>query len=178
MRSARGARALDGTRWPGGPRWPYAAGAALLGGVLAGGAVLARARLLLVTVSGPSMAPAYRDGQRLLAVRTSPARLRTGNVVVFRGPGARPGDPLMVKRVAALPGEPVPESVRWATGTVAGDVVPPARLVVLGDTPEVSADSRSWGYVEAAAVVGVVVRALGDTAPPPPRASGDTAPPP
>jgi len=66
---------------------------------------------------------------------------------------------LMLKRVVAVPGDPVPPDVVAAVATLAGERVPPGRLVVIGDGA-VSQDSRHWGYLSARAVVGTVVRAL------------------
>ncbi|GAA0405416.1 hypothetical protein GCM10009530_66990 [Microbispora corallina] len=121
-------------------------------------AALARRLLVVVTVRGSSMAPAYRDGDRLLAARLPPVR---GRAVVFLPP---PGwaiappqvRPYLVKRVVAVGGDPVPEAARAAVG--AGRV-PPGRLVVFGDA-ESSADSRTWGLVPVSAVAGVVVGVL------------------
>jgi signal peptidase I len=114
----------------------------------------ARRLLIVVTVDGPSMEPTLRSGARLLVLRGR--RLRTGRIVVLR-----PRDGLLiVKRVAALAGDPVPESVLPAVGGQPGDLVPSGRLVVLGDAPAVSADSRNRGFAAAADVVGVMAGRL------------------
>jgi signal peptidase I len=127
-------------------------------------ALLAARRLLIsVTVVGESMTPTYRDGERLLIRRTG--RARVGQVVVLdnRVPGAPVGHAdrlcpeLLVKRLAALPGDRVPEQVLDAVGATPGERVPPGRIVVLGDAPT-STDSRSWGYLGANLLVGVAVR--------------------
>jgi signal peptidase I len=120
----------------------------------------------VVTVYGPSMEPALADGDHLLAGRCRFRRLQRGQLVVFREPGA-PGDHRpawltmaarerwVVKRVAAIPGDPVPDSVRPAVdGT---DVVPPRAIVVLGDAA-CSQDSRHWGFIPASAILGVARR--------------------
>jgi nickel-type superoxide dismutase maturation protease len=107
---------------------------------LPGGWVVAR-------VTGPSMSPTVRHGDRLLARRVrAGAPARRGDVVLARFP-ARP-DLLVVKRVArTVPGG------AW----------------VVGDNPLVTDDSRAYG---AAVVVGRVVLRLwprpGRLAPPPP----------
>lgn len=127
-----------------------------------------RRRFLVVSVSGPSMEPTYHDGDRLLAVRRPAASLRTGQVVVAdlltRLPGAadrsaaaavhQSGHRRVVKRIAAVAGEPVPP------GVDAAPTVPPGMLVLLGDNPRASVDSRQYGYVAAEQVIAVVLRRL------------------
>ncbi|MBD5784986.1 S26 family signal peptidase [Cellulosimicrobium terreum] len=137
-------------------------------GVLAVGvlAVVARRRLLVVSVSGASMGPAYGPGTRVLVVRGR--RARPGDVVVLDGALVAPvptdvpdeAGGLVVKRVAAGPGHPVPAEVLGVVGARSGDVVPPDSLVVLGDAPEASVDSRLWGFVPVDAVVGRVATVL------------------
>jgi phage repressor protein C with HTH and peptisase S24 domain len=92
-------------------------------------------RWVLVRVSGPSMSPTVRHGDRLLARRVDrPGAVATGDVVLARFP-ARP-DLLVVKRVRrAVPGG------HW----------------VEGDNPLVTDDSRSFGT---AVVVGRVLLRL------------------
>jgi nickel-type superoxide dismutase maturation protease len=89
----------------------------------------------LARVTGPSMSPTVRSGDRLLVRRVrSPGSVRPGDVVLARFP-ARP-DLLVVKRVRrAVPGG------HW----------------VEGDNPLVADDSRAFG---AAVVVGKVVARL------------------
>jgi nickel-type superoxide dismutase maturation protease len=89
----------------------------------------------LARVSGPSMSPTVRSGDRLLVRRVRPeASVRPGQVVLARFP-ARP-DLLVVKRVRrAVPGG------HW----------------VEGDNPLVADDSRAFGV---AVVVGRVVARL------------------
>lgn len=126
------------------------------------GALSLRRVLLVTTVDGTSMEPALRPGDRLLVRRTR--RVRAGQVVVFRPPsrpGARPGRVLLVKRAVAVPGDHVP--VAWEypdLGGVAGTVVPPGYLVVLGDNRATSWDSRHYGLVRREQVAGVMIRHL------------------
>ncbi len=89
----------------------------------------------LARVTGPSMSPTVRSGDRLLVRRTrSPGAVRAGDVVLARFP-SRP-DILVVKRVRrAVPGG------HW----------------VEGDNPFVGDDSRAYGT---AVVVGRVVARL------------------
>lgn len=124
-----------------------------------------RARLLVVTVRGMSMSPALAPGDRLLCRRIrSGAGLSPGQIVVVRPPSA-PGqhsNPLFVKRIAALAGEPLPDGVPDPTGT---GTVPAGACVVLGDHP-MSDDSRAWGPLGVHTVVATMLRriATGDAA--------------
>ncbi|WP_444477982.1 S26 family signal peptidase [Streptomyces inhibens] len=153
---------------------------ALAGGVpaLAVGLVLTVSalgrHLVAVTVRGASMEPAYREGDRVLVRR---GRLPApGQVVVVTdlpdaGPtttpvpataAARtvPSPALLIKRVAAVPGDPVPRDRVPALAGVPERYVPPGKLVLLGDNPEASFDSRHRGYFATACVVGTVWRSL------------------
>jgi signal peptidase I len=126
-----------------------------------------RRSLLVVSVTGPSMLPAFRPGDRVLVRRQRPARLRPGAVIVFEEPGGTaagsaadaPGRTRswVIKRLAAVPGDTVPPAVLPAVQ--GAPVVPPGMILVLGDGPD-SRDSRHWGFVPASRVLGVVVREL------------------
>lgn len=133
--------------------------------VIAAVAVAARVlrwRYALVTVSGPSMEPELADGDRLLARRCGLRRLRRGDLVIFREPGPygwRPawlsgaaGQRWVIKRVAATPGDAVPDAVLPAVSGVT--VVPPRSIVVLGNAAR-SRDSRQWGFITAQDILGV-----------------------
>ncbi|GAA3647345.1 signal peptidase I [Lentzea atacamensis] len=118
-----------------------------------------RSRLLVVTVRGVSMEPTYRSGDRLLVRRAGLDRVRAGQVVVVQVDSATPDDPTggrMVKRAAAVPGDPVPPEI-----PVPGPRVPADRLLVLGDNLARSNDSRRLGYLPADALIGVVLRPIG-----------------
>jgi signal peptidase I len=143
----------------------FIAGAAL------SGVFLTRSLLVVVRVSGVSMEPTFRPDDRVLVRRRAGHRIRVGTVVVLRQPDARSGSSndlapaavrishqrWLIKRVAALPGDPVPESVRPTVDGAA--VVPAEMLVVLGDNSP-SVDSRTWGFVPTDHVLGLVVRRL------------------
>ncbi|MEU3553553.1 S26 family signal peptidase [Streptomyces fragilis] len=144
----------------------------LTGVVTATAAVAAalRKRLVLVTVVGVSMQPAFQPGDRVLVRRGTVAR--AGNVVVVEQPSTdgspwpdpvtRPdvtGDRLgdrrwLVKRVAAEPGE------LWDSGTGAGSTVPPGHVALLGDNRRRSLDSRQLGPFPVERVLGSVVLRL------------------
>jgi len=59
----------------------------------------------------------------------------------------------LIKRVVAVPGEPVPPELGWNDQTV-----PAGCLVVYGDNRRSSHDSRHFGYVRRADVRGVAVQ--------------------
>ncbi|MFS1304267.1 S26 family signal peptidase [Streptosporangium longisporum] len=171
---------------------PLAAGAAAV--------LWARRNLLVAIVSGASMRPTHRSGDKVLVRRLHPGRIRAGDIVVAdivavpeivpvpepvaafsydgirhaarrgaagtgrpRGavppwrssPGSAPSR--VVKRVAAVQGDPVPASVPHGAGETS---VPGGCVVLLGDNPEESLDSRHFGYVPVADVVGKVVGVL------------------
>ena len=102
---------------------------AITGGVAA--VVLVRPRR--VVVEGRSMEPTLAPGDRLLVIRV--AHPRPGHVVAVRDP--RGGRRLLVKRISALRDDGV---------------------VLRGDNPGASTDSRTFGTVPPRAVVGRVVR--------------------
>jgi signal peptidase I len=145
-------------------------GAALAAG-LAAGAWAARRGLLYTTVTGASMLPALREGDRLLVRRVDTRRdggrrLRVGQIVVCPvqlPDGATllpaPGDilpRLWVKRIAALPGDPMPAAMAGRTGPV-----PNGTVILLGDNPEQSVDSRTIGPIPLERLVGRVVYRFG-----------------
>ncbi|MEN3540056.1 S26 family signal peptidase [Microbispora sp. ZYX-F-249] len=139
----------------------------LLSLAAAAGIAAARRRFVVVRVAGTSMVPTYQPGDRVLIRRGRRAVLRRGQVVVFRRrPPDSTGRPArlrdtewLIKRIAAMPGDAVPDRVTAGTRAAPGDVVPADRLVVLGDGPN-SSDSRHWGYLPVSEVLGVVVRRL------------------
>ncbi|HET7018611.1 MAG TPA: S26 family signal peptidase [Streptosporangiaceae bacterium] len=118
---------------------------------------------LVVSVAGTSMEPALRPGDRLLVRRTGLRRIKVGQVAVLRrppGPVSPGGDgEYLVKRVAAVPGDRVPESCRGLP-----EYVPPGSFIMLGDNPRHSYDSRFAGLIPAELLFGVAVRRLGGAA--------------
>lgn len=108
----------------------------------------------VLVVDGPSMQPTIMPGAVVLVNRLayglpSPlggyllrwAPIREGDILVFRSPDGRTA----VKRCHAVWGQ-VSEYAAWAPGTI----------VALGDNPESSWDSRSYGPIEEASVLGKV----------------------
>ncbi|MFG1685585.1 S26 family signal peptidase [Nonomuraea sp. NPDC049269] len=129
--------------------------------LLATGALWLRRRYAVITVRGESMSPTYRPGDRLLLRRNT--AIRAGQCVVFAGRQSattgRPGG-WILKRVIAVPGDPVPREQVPALREVREQRVPPSQLVVMGDNAVHSTDSRHLGYIAADRVLGIVLRRL------------------
>src|SRR5262245_30402833 len=131
-----------------------------------------RRSLAVVTVSGDSMAPTYADGDRVLVRRKSLARVRPGEIVLVERPGTETGwvgpaegrrvtsRDWIIKRAVALPGDPLTPDLVLAGAAGARAFVPADRIVVLGDNPDQSYDSRDFGFVEPQRLFGVVLRRL------------------
>jgi|SRR5581483_140745 len=131
------------------------------------GIAVARRLFVVVRVSGTSMLPAFGPRDRVLVRRGADGRIGVGTVAVLAEPldtlswrltpPPRPGlgeATWVIKRVAAIAGDIVPESVRAAASRA--EVVPDGMLVVLSDNPEGN-DSRRWGFIAASRVLGPVV---------------------
>lgn len=143
---------------------------------LVGLLALARRRYLVVTVRGASMTPAYQDGERLLARRLRPRETpeRDTVVVVDLPPVevdvARLGGPdswvepatttttsgRMIKRVAAVPEDPVPPEIHSEHA-----YVPTGMVALRGDNTAGSIDSRHYGLVAVERCGGTVLRRMG-----------------
>ena len=121
------------------------------------------------------MEPAYHDGDRVL-VRRGPAPAK-GQVVVVERPRPSAGwrdRPVpstagaaevssrewMIKRVVAVPGDPVPRVPDSVLSGVPEPRVSPGQLVLFGDNSKISLDSRRIGYFPIERVLGPVVRPL------------------
>lgn len=128
-----------------------------------------RARLVTVVVDGSSMAPTLSTHDRVVVRRARGHRLAAGQLVVFTAPvreagvwvwrpASRPADDPMapawvIKRIAAVADDPVPPAVASA---VPAAVVPAGSIVVLGENPDASVDSRLFGPVPIECVLGSV----------------------
>lgn len=143
-----------------------------LAAVAAGALVINRLLAFTTVVRSGSMRPALEPGDLLLTTRVhDPARLRRGDVVVFR---SRERGGALVKRLAGLPGDRVEFAAGGATmvngerlaepyvrhsGAYRGTfVVPAGGYLFLGDDRGASDDARSWTdpYVDARDIRGVV----------------------
>jgi signal peptidase I len=132
----------------------------------------ARTKFLAVRVRGASMEPTFFDGDLVIAARMA-RHMRRGGIVVFYEPHQdRPGvatpmpqsappSPtaaaavaLVVKRIAAVPGDRLPPELWARLGRES--LVPADRIAVLSDNPA-GADSRIWGYIPLESIVGLIV---------------------
>lgn len=131
------------------------------------GIAVARRLFVMVRVTGTSMLPAFGPHDRVLVQRRAGGKIGVGTVAVLAEPHdvlswrlTPPGRPglgeatWVIKRVAAIPGDTVPESVRAAAARA--EIVPDGMLVVLSDNPEGN-DSRRWGFIPVNRVLGPVV---------------------
>jgi signal peptidase I len=150
--------------------------------VLALTVALVRRFVVRVEVSGESMRPTFEHGERVLAMRVAPAKIRTGHIIVMASPpggGAQAQalvdswnpryevvdrdpvasnraarHPWAIKRVAAVAGDRVPFPVPDHPDDA---IVPSGSVVVLGDNRDSSVDSRHHGYVSLDQVLGKVL---------------------
>ncbi|MFF3441939.1 S26 family signal peptidase [Streptosporangium sp. NPDC002721] len=156
--------------------WALTCGLMMLIGPCLGVLSKLRRKLVTVTVRGKSMEPTYHHGERVLVRRDfTPA---PGQVVVVEypgnggvwpdppvGPAAEPseipGRRWIIKRVAATPGDPVPRDTVPALAEAGEENVPEGQMVLLGDNPDASFDSRQMGYFPLERILGTAVRRLG-----------------
>ncbi|MFI7639617.1 S26 family signal peptidase [Nonomuraea sp. NPDC049400] len=110
----------------------------------------------IIRVDGDSMAPALVDGDRILARRVSPSDLRRDQIAVVAN-RLLGGGGLLVKRIAALPGDLVPEI---AKDVIADERVPEGQLVLLGDNAHTSFDSRALGFFPVSDIQAISIRKM------------------
>jgi signal peptidase I len=128
----------------------------------------------MAVVRGDSMLPTYRDGEVVLVNRLHAVNgpLRQGDVILIQK-----GDEVLIKRIAYLPGQTIdppasrafrrvleyfemerlPDGPGFRNEVRVRLKVPPKYVVVLGDNPAVSEDSRLFGPIPLDDVLGRVV---------------------
>ncbi|MCS7209591.1 MAG: signal peptidase I [Fimbriimonadales bacterium] len=114
----------------------------------------------IVVVNGPSMEPTYKHGDRLLMTSAYWlfGAIQKGDVVVI----VRPNGALLIKRVVALAGEPVPPKYWSPLVQMMGGRVPERHIFVVGDNLERSEDSRQIGAIPLSHVQGKIVGGHGE----------------
>jgi signal peptidase I len=130
---------------------------------------LVRAAVHIYAIPSASMAPTLRTGDQIVVTPYFRGVPERGDVIVFES--LLVPDELMVKRVIGVPGDLVDSRLgrvrisgytlsepyllrQSATGSVAAQLVPADSYFVLGDNRDDSLDSRSWGVVPRARIVG------------------------
>jgi signal peptidase I len=146
----------------------------------AGALLWVRHTYLLVTIQGASMEPTYHAGEQVVVRRKPPRQVRRSEVAVLLDLESVRGNwpdevglrvrkrsvlgqltwPCMIKRVVAVPGDPLPREQVPALRDAPESFVPPGKVVLLGDNAAASYDSREHGYFSAENLVGTVVRRL------------------
>jgi len=128
--------------------------------------------LFVVNVHGESMQPTLDDGDRVLARRTTLTHVRRGDLVILERPDdtlhwTRPptgrttgAARLLIKRVAAIPGDPTPHHAAPTPAGHTEPIVPPGHLVAFGDNLHRSLDSKQIGYFPEDRLIGVVLRPM------------------
>jgi signal peptidase I len=175
------------TKAPRGRRANRMGGAARLAiglwGAIAAGLVFFGAAFTPYRVEGPSMTPTYADGDWVWMWRAAYG-LRAGGSYVIRWSYPRAGQAvaarnpldgrLVVKRCAAVEGSPLsvasgrlsiagrdlPVSSDQAFHLLGMSRVPPGTVFLLGDNPAQSQDSREYGPLPVAAIVGMVIGSI------------------
>jgi signal peptidase I len=132
-------------------------------------AVAARSAVRIYSIPSASMEPTLHPGDHILVTPYRRSLPNRGDVVVFRSPAN--GNELFVKRIVAVPGDLVESRcgrlfvgghaaaephVRGPemTGSILPQVVPSGSYFVLGDNRSNSFDSRHWGFLSGASLVG------------------------
>ena len=145
-------------------------GAVIRLGVIAGvGAIAAIQPYRPIVVMGNSMSPTYMSGAIALSTPAG-EDIHRGDIVVLQAEGST-----MVKRVAFVPGDSIPQIKLCVGWTEVLDCIDPARLkalmksrlrfekvpndafYVLGDNRVDSLDSREYGFVSREQILRVVV---------------------
>jgi signal peptidase I len=132
-------------------------------------AFVVRAAIRIYSIPSESMMPTLEAGDRIVATPYLFSDPQRGHVVVFRS--ATNPDELVVKRIIAVPGDlvdaqygrvrvgghtlPEPYLLRQgSSGTFTAQIVAPESYFVAGDNRGSSYDSRQWGPLPRARIIG------------------------
>jgi len=128
-----------------------------------------RSAIRIYSIPTASMVPTLQVGDHIVVVPYGNSVPERGEVVVFHSPVS--GEELLVKRIVALPGDLVETRggrlfvgghaasepyviAPTATGVIEPQVIPADCFFVLGDNRANSFDSREWGVLSRALLVG------------------------
>ena len=132
-------------------RWYFYLAVWLIGMVGINGLVIDHIRTTTVEafrIVTDSMAPTVLRGDRILADKTALKREapQVGDVVLFVGPDDR--SKVFIKKIAALPGQPLPNN------PAGGETVPHGMVYVLSGRPGVGIDSTTFGFIPLRDLIG------------------------
>lgn len=132
-------------------------------------AAVLRTAMAIYAIPSGSMSPTLVPGDQIVVSRIFLNDLERGEVIVFRSP--EQDGQLMVKRIVAVPGDFVDSRLGHlriggytvaepyvrapsATGALTAQLIPADSYFVLGDDRGDSVDSRRWGPIPKALVIG------------------------
>jgi signal peptidase I len=132
-----------------------------------------RNRYTVVTVVGRSMLPTYAPGDRLLVARRAkqdpltPGQVVVADVVILDTNGVwvvssryPMAGAWVIKRIAAVAGDPIPSGPDTEAASGAVPAVPHGEVFMLGDNLKESSDSRLYGCMSIDLIHGVVRRRI------------------
>mmetsp|Transcript_31298 Transcript_31298/g.76345 ORF Transcript_31298/g.76345 Transcript_31298/m.76345 type:complete len:335 (-) Transcript_31298:105-1109(-) len=106
-------------------------------------------------IIGPSMLPTINESGDLVVYETRTVRrdeLQKGNIVILKSP--KDPEQILCKRIIALEGETVEVESRFNPQFVTKSFVPKGHVWIQGDNLDNSSDSRSYGAVPRALIIG------------------------
>lgn len=131
--------------------------------------VLARTKLVVVTVKGPSMLPYLMEGDRVLVLRHwSSSWFRKGQVVVIcleKHPNLEQitffTELILIKRIVALPEDKLVTTLEHSVEEGKRTwYIPPRHFFLCGDNELNSYDSRQLGPIPFNSLLGIVIMKL------------------
>ena len=140
----------DTTEPKGYNRWYFYLAAWLVGMGGINGAIIDHIRSSTIEafkIVADSMAPTVLRGDRVLTDKTAYRRMapQVGDVVMFINPDDR--SKIFIRKIAALPGQPLPQSS-------SGEMVPHGMAYVLGERPPAAGNSATIGLIPLRDLVG------------------------